>query len=117
MQTYQMLIDGEWASARSGKTFDVVNPASGEAVAKVPDNAVSMAIKEPVGVAGQIIPWNYPLLMAAWKLAPAICAGCTMVIKPAEQTPLTLLEFARFFEECGLPKGVVNVVTGFGATG
>ena len=52
--------------------------------------------------------------MAAWKLAPAICAGCSMVIKPAEQTPLTLLEFARFFEECGLPKGVVNVVTGFG---
>jgi betaine-aldehyde dehydrogenase len=68
-------------------------------------------------VAGQIIPWNYPLLMAAWKLAPAICAGCTMVIKPAEQTPLTLLEFAQFFEECGLPKGVVNVVTGFGETG
>jgi betaine-aldehyde dehydrogenase len=76
-----------------------------------------MALREPLGVAGQIIPWNYPLLMAAWKLAPAICAGCSMVIKPAEQTPLTLLEFARFFEECGLPKGVVNVVTGFGETG
>jgi betaine-aldehyde dehydrogenase len=86
-------------------------------VMNVPDNAVSLAIKEPIGVAGQIIPWNYPLLMAAWKLAPALCAGCTMVIKPAEQTPLTLLEFARFFEECGLPKGVVNVVTGFGETG
>jgi betaine-aldehyde dehydrogenase len=86
-------------------------------VLNVPDNAVSMALREPLGVAGQIIPWNYPLLMAAWKLAPAICAGCTMVIKPAEQTPLTLLEFARFFEECGLPPGVVNVVTGFGATG
>jgi len=87
------------------------------AVMNVPDNAVSLAIKEPIGVAGQIIPWNYPLLMAAWKLAPALSAGCTMVIKPAEQTPLTLLEFARFFEECGLPKGVVNVVTGFGETG
>jgi betaine-aldehyde dehydrogenase len=86
-------------------------------VLPVPDNAVSMALREPLGVAGQIIPWNYPLLMAAWKLAPAICAGCSMVIKPAEQTPLTLLEFARFFEECGLPKGVVNVVTGFGETG
>jgi betaine-aldehyde dehydrogenase len=86
-------------------------------VLNVPDNAVSLALREPIGVAGQIIPWNYPLLMAAWKLAPAICAGCTMVIKPAEQTPLTLLEFARFFEECGLPKGVVNVVTGFGETG
>jgi betaine-aldehyde dehydrogenase len=68
-------------------------------------------------VAGQIIPWNYPLLMAAWKLAPALCAGCSMVIKPAEQTPLTLLEFARCFEDCGLPKGVVNVVSGFGETG
>jgi betaine-aldehyde dehydrogenase len=86
-------------------------------VMNVPDNAISMALREPLGVAGQIIPWNYPLLMAAWKLAPAICAGCSMVIKPAEQTPLTLLEFARFFEECGLPKGVVSVVTGFGETG
>jgi betaine-aldehyde dehydrogenase len=86
-------------------------------VLNVPDNAVSLALREPIGVAGQIIPWNYPLLMAAWKLAPAICAGCSMVIKPAEQTPLTLLELARVFEECGLPKGVVNVVTGFGETG
>jgi betaine-aldehyde dehydrogenase len=85
-------------------------------VLNVPDNALSMAIREPLGVAGQIIPWNYPLLMAAWKLAPALCAGCTMVIKPAEQTPLTLLELARFFGECGLPPGVVNVVTGFGET-
>jgi betaine-aldehyde dehydrogenase len=209
MQTYKMLIGGEWTDARSGKTFDVVNPATGAAMAKVPeagkedvdravraaraafdggwrdataqergrvllrlaqkmrdelprlaeletlnsgkpivesefdltdvatcfeyygglatkihgevmpvpDNAVSMALREPVGVAGQIIPWNYPLLMAAWKIAPALCAGCSMVIKPAEQTPLTLLEFARFFEECGVPKGVVNVVTGFGETG
>jgi len=208
MKPYQMLIDGEWVEARSKKTFDVMNPATDEVIAKVPDagpedvdhaveaarrafdegwrdvtaqergrillrlaekmrkelprlaeietlnsgkpivesefdlgdvatcfeyygglatklhgevlnvpdNALSMAIKEPLGVAGQIIPWNYPLLMAAWKLAPAICAGCSMVIKPAEQTPLTLLEFARFFEECGLPKGVVNVVTGFGET-
>ena len=85
-------------------------------VLPVPDNAISMALKEPLGVAGQIIPWNYPLLMAAWKLAPAICAGCAMVIKPAEQTPLTLLELGHLFEECGLPKGVVNVVTGFGET-
>src|SRR5439155_10181633 len=85
-------------------------------VLTVPDNALSLALKEPVGVAAQVIPWNYPLLMAAWKLAPAICAGCSMVIKPAEQTPVTLLELARFFEECGLPKGVVNVVTGFGET-
>jgi betaine-aldehyde dehydrogenase len=83
-------------------------------VLNVPDNAISLAMREPLGVAGQIIPWNYPLMMAAWKLAPALCAGCTTVIKPAEQTPLTLLALAKDFEECGLPKGVVNVITGFG---
>jgi betaine-aldehyde dehydrogenase len=82
----------------------------------VPDNAVSLSMKEPVGVAGQIIPWNYPLLMAAWKLAPALAAGCTCVLKPAEQTPLTALEFAAWLGECGVPPGVVNIVTGFGET-
>src|SRR6478609_2810603 len=82
----------------------------------VPDNALSLSLKEPVGVAGQIIPWNYPLLMAAWKLAPAIAAGCTCVLKPAEQTPLTALEFAKHFADCGLPPGVINIVTGFGET-
>src|SRR5215831_17087972 len=82
----------------------------------VPDNALSLSLKEPVGVAGQIIPWNYPLLMAAWKLAPAIAAGCTCVLKPAEQTPLTALEFANYFADCGLPAGVVNIITGFGET-
>ena len=86
-------------------------------VVPVPDNALSLALREPIGVAGQIIPWNYPLLMAAWKLAPAICAGCTMVLKPAEQTPLTVLELARHLEDAGLPPGVVNIVTGYGATG
>jgi betaine-aldehyde dehydrogenase len=82
----------------------------------VPDNALSLSLKEPVGVAGQIVPWNYPLLMAAWKLAPALAAGCTCVLKTAEQTPLTTLELARWFEEVGLPPGVVNVLTGFGET-
>ena len=82
----------------------------------VPDNALSLSLKEPVGVAGQIIPWNYPLLMAAWKLAPALAAGCTCVLKPAEQTPLTALELAKHFEACGLPNGVVNIITGFGET-
>ncbi len=86
-------------------------------VIPVPDNALSLALREPMGVAGQIIPWNYPLLMAAWKLAPAICAGCTMVLKPAEQTPLTVLELARHFAAAGLPPGVINIVTGFGDTG
>jgi betaine-aldehyde dehydrogenase len=85
-------------------------------VLPVPDNAMSLALKEPIGVAGQIIPWNYPLLMAAWKLAPAICAGCTTVLKPAEQTPMSVLELASSFEEVGLPPGVVNIVTGVGET-
>jgi betaine-aldehyde dehydrogenase len=105
----------ELETRNSGKPI-VESELHGE-VLPVPDNAVSLALREPIGVAGQIIPWNYPLLMAAWKIAPALCAGCTMVIKPAEQTPLTLLEFARCFAECGLPKGVVNVVTGYGETG
>lgn len=82
----------------------------------VPASALSFTLREPVGVAGQIIPWNYPLLMAAWKLAPAIAAGCACVLKPAEQTPLTALEFANWFEEAGLPPGVVNIVNGFGET-
>jgi betaine-aldehyde dehydrogenase len=86
-------------------------------VIPVPDNAMSLALREPIGVAGQIIPWNYPLLMASWKLGPAICAGCTTVIKPAEQTPLTILALAQSFADAGLPPGVVNVVTGAGATG
>ena len=83
-------------------------------VLPVPAPALALAMKEPVGVAGQIIPWNYPLLMAAWKLAPALAAGCTCVLKPAEQTPLSILELAKDFEAVGLAKGVVNVVTGEG---
>jgi len=86
-------------------------------VVPVPDNALSLALREPIGVCGQIIPWNYPLLMAAWKIAPAVCAGCTVVLKPAEQTPLTILELAKHFESVGLPPGVVNIVTGLGSTG
>src|SRR6266849_691014 len=85
-------------------------------VIPVPDNAMSPALREPIGVAGQIVPWNYPLLMASWKLAPAICAGCTMVLKPAEQTPLTMLALASSLADAGLPPGVVNIVTGAGET-
>ncbi len=96
----------EYYGGLATKVLGFVNP--------VPDNAVSLTLKEPIGVAGQIIPWNYPLLMAAWKLAPALAAGCTCVLKPAEQTPLTALEFAKWFAEVGLPPGVVNVITGFG---
>jgi betaine-aldehyde dehydrogenase len=82
----------------------------------VPDNALSMVVREPVGVVGQIIPWNYPLLMAAWKLAPALAAGCTAVLKPAEQTPLSALILAEIFQSLDLPPGVVNIVTGDGPT-
>ncbi len=71
----------------------------------------------PVGVCGQIIPWNFPLLMLAWKIAPALAAGNTVVLKPAEYTPLTALAFAEICREAGLPRGVVNIVTGDGATG
>lgn len=72
--------------------------------------------REPMGVAGQIIPWNFPLLMAAWKWAPALASGCTVVMKPAEQTPLSVLRFAELAMEAGFPKGVINVVPGFGPT-
>jgi len=72
---------------------------------------------EPLGVAGQIIPWNFPLLMAAWKIAPAIATGNTVVLKPAETTPLTALKLAEIIQESDLPPGVVNIITGAGATG
>ena len=98
----------EYYGGLATKVLGHVNP--------VPDNAISLSLKEPVGVAAQIIPWNYPLLMAAWKLAPAIAAGCTCVLKPAEQTPLTALEFAGFLADAGLPPGVVNIIAGFGET-
>jgi betaine-aldehyde dehydrogenase len=96
----------EYYGGLATKILGYVNP--------VPDNAVSLTLKEPIGVAGQIIPWNYPLLMAAWKLAPALAAGCTCILKPAEQTPITALEMANWLTEVGLPPGVVNVITGFG---
>ena len=73
-------------------------------------------LREPVGVVGQIIPWNFPLVMAAWKLAPALAVGCTCVLKPAEQTPLTALRLGELIQEAGFPDGVVNIVTGFGET-
>jgi len=208
----KLLIDGKWVAAKSGKTFDVEDPATEEIVAKVPagekadiDAAVAAArrafetgpwsrispsdrsrlvwrlgdlleqhadefaelealdngkpvtnarngdlplsidmfrymagwatrlngetipvssagdwhaytLREPVGVVGQIIPWNFPLLMASWKLAPALAAGCTVVLKPAEQTPLTALRFGELILEAGFPDGVVNIVTGYGET-
>lgn len=204
---YQLLIDGKWVDAESGKTFKTPNPATGETLAEVAeadkadiDKAVEAArrayegkwsrlsarergrllyklaqliearsgelaaletadngkpiresayvdlpqvvenfeyfagfatkiegetipvpgqmfnytLREPLGVCGQIIPWNFPLLMAAWKLAPALAAGNTVVLKPAEQTPVTAMELGKLFQEAGFPDGVVNIVPGYG---
>jgi acyl-CoA reductase-like NAD-dependent aldehyde dehydrogenase len=206
----KMYIDGEWVEASDGSTLDVVNPATGEVIATVPDSrppdadraaaaarrafddgawwpgtserergrillraaeivrrdlerlarletldsgkpiaearediaevafmfeyyggwatkihgnippvgadAFSLVVKEPMGVAAAITPWNYPMMMATQKVAPALAAGCTVVLKPAEQTPLTALEIPKVLEEAGLPFGVLHVLTGFGET-
>lgn len=77
---------------------------------------LAYTLREPVGVVGQIIPWNFPLLMAAWKLGPALATGCTVVLKPAEQTPLSCLRLGELIQEAGFPDGVVNIVPGFGET-
>ncbi len=87
--------------------------AEESSVSELDEHTVSLNIHEPIGVVGQIIPWNFPLLMATWKLAPAIAAGCTVVIKPAEQTPVGILMLMDLIKEV-LPKGVINVVNGFG---
>jgi phenylacetaldehyde dehydrogenase len=212
-KTRQMLIDGKWVNAASGKTFPTYNPATGEVLAHVAEGdqedinravaaaraafdqgpwkkitpsergrlvwkladllekhaeefaqlesldqgkPVSLArvadlpasidqlryyagwatkiegntipisahgakflaytLREPIGVVGQIIPWNFPLIMATLKLAPALASGCTVVLKPAEQTPLTALMLGELIQEVGFPEGVVNIVTGYGET-
>ncbi|MEW4452387.1 aldehyde dehydrogenase family protein [Bremerella sp. JC817] len=215
-QQHQLLIDGQWMPAASGKTFEVTNPADGKTIAEVAegdkadvDKAVAAArrafetgpwpamtasergkliwkladlmeqhieelaeiesldngkpkavaaaadvplaidlfrymagwstkiegttipisvpylegaefhsytLREPVGVVGQIIPWNFPILMAAWKLGPALATGCTVVLKVAEETPLSALRLGHLIQEAGFPPGVVNIITGFGET-
>jgi acyl-CoA reductase-like NAD-dependent aldehyde dehydrogenase len=80
-------------------------------------NMFNYTLREPVGVVGAIVPWNFPLLITSWKLAPALAAGCTVVLKPAEQTPLSALRFAELLQEIDFPAGVINVVTGDGETG
>ena len=111
------IVESEFDMADVATCFEyyggLANKVTGS-VLPVPANALSFTLREPVGVAGQIIPWNFPLLMAAWKLAPALAAGCCCILKPAEQTPLTALEFANWLEEAGLPPGVVNIVNGPG---
>ncbi len=99
-----------WATKIEGSTHDVSIPFIPQA------KYFAFTRKEPVGVVGAIIPWNFPLLMAAWKIGPALAAGCTVVLKPAEETPLTALRLGELIGEAGLPAGVVNIVTGLGPT-
>ena len=89
----------------------------GETIPVSARDVLCYTVREPVGVCGQIIPWNFPLVMAAWKVAPALAAGCAIVLKPAEQTPLTALRLGELALEAGLPEGTLNVVTGDGETG
>jgi phenylacetaldehyde dehydrogenase len=95
-----------WATKLTGTTIPI----------SFPGEYLSFTLREPVGVVGQIIPWNFPLLMAAWKLAPALATGCTVVLKVAEQTPITGLRLGELCQEAGLPEGVVNVLAGYGET-
>nr|WP_328825588.1 aldehyde dehydrogenase family protein [Tomitella gaofuii] len=100
-----------WATKIEGSTINVSMPFA-------PGGQFhAYTLREPVGVCGLIVPWNFPLLMAAWKLAPALAAGNTVILKPAEQTPLSALLLAEVFEEAGMPPGVVNIVPGFGDAG
>ena len=95
-----------WATKITGSTLSL----------SLPGEYLSYTMREPVGVVAQIIPWNFPLLMACWKIAPALAAGCTVVLKAAEQTPMTALRLAELVQEAGFPRGVVNILTGFGET-
>jgi phenylacetaldehyde dehydrogenase len=99
-----------WATKIEGNTIPISVPYAPGA------QFFAYTSREPIGVAGQIIPWNFPLLMAAWKLGPALAAGCTVVLKPAEQTPLSALRLGELICEAGFPNGVVNIVTGLGET-
>ena len=96
-----------WATKVEGTTIPISAPGA---------KYLAYTLREPVGVVGQIIPWNFPLLMAAYKLGPALATGCTMIIKPAEQTPLTCLRLGELVQEAGIPDGVVNIVPGYGET-
>ena len=99
-----------WATKIEGNTIPISVPYAPGA------KFLAYTLREPVGVVGQIIPWNFPLLMAAWKLGPALATGCTVVLKPAEQTPLTALRLGELIQEAGIPDGVVNIVPGYGET-
>src|SRR3984957_18211759 len=98
-----------WATKIEGNTIPI-SAGGGK------EQFLAYTVREPIGVVGQIIPWNFPLLMAAWKLGPALATGCTVVLKPAEQTPLSALLLGELISEAGIPDGVVNIVPGYGET-
>jgi len=98
-----------WHAELIDKIYDQVSPAS--------DNHIAMIVREPVGVVGLVLPWNFPLLMLAWKIGPALAAGCSVIVKPARETPLTTLRVAELAMEAGIPAGVLNVLPGGGETG
>ncbi|MBT6298303.1 MAG: aldehyde dehydrogenase [Rhodobacteraceae bacterium] len=97
-----------WYAELADKTFGKIAPTG--------DDALALIVKEPAGVAGAILPWNFPFLMAVWKIAPALAAGCSIVVKPAEQTPLSTLKLGELAVEAGIPAGVLNIVPGLGET-
>ena len=99
----------KWHAEAIDKIYDQVSPAS--------DDHIAMVVREPIGVVGLVLPWNFPLLMLAWKIGPALAAGCSVVVKPAEETSLTALRVAELAMEAGVPRGVLNVVTGGPAVG
>ncbi len=96
----------KWHAEAIDKIYDQVSPAS--------DDHIAMIVREPVGVVGLVLPWNFPLLMLAWKIGPALAAGCSVIVKPAEETSLTALRIAELAMEAGIPRGVFNVVPGSG---
>ena len=98
----------QWYGELTDKSFGKVAPTG--------EHAMALIVKEPAGVVGLVLPWNFPLLMAAWKLAPALAAGCSALVKPAEQTPLSILRLAQLAQEAGLPDCVLNVLPGMGET-
>ena len=97
-----------WYAELADKTFGKIAPTG--------DDAMALIIKEPAGVAGAILPWNFPFLMAVWKIAPALAAGCSIVVKPAEQTPLSTIRLGALINEAGVPPGVVSILPGLGET-
>ena len=120
LDTGKTLEESRWDMADIAGIFryfaGLADKDGGEVIASPVPDSTSMVVREPVGVCGQISPWNYPLLQAAWKLAPALAAGCTVVVKPSEITPLTTIKVTELCIEAGIPEGVVNLVLGPGAT-